>query len=62
MEQVRNALRTLEEAVVRLEQAVYVHKKNTVQANKQIVDLKEVIKTAYTRLDNALTSFKKGDE
>lgn len=62
MEQVKNALKTLEDAVVRLEQAVHAHKKNTVQANERIVELKGVIKTAYARLDKALLSFKKGDE
>lgn len=62
MNQVKQALKTLEDAVFHLEQAVYMHKKNTVQANNKISELKQVIKKAYSRLDEALTSYKKGDE
>lgn len=62
MEQMKNALKALESAVLRLESVVHVSKKELGQAKEQIEELKGVVKTAYDRLDRALDAYKKGSE
>ena len=58
MEQIKNALKTLEQAVLKLETAVKSSQKKTALAEEQVVDLKQVIANTYGRLDKALTRFK----
>lgn len=62
MEQMKNALTALEAAVIRLESAVHHSNKNRTRAAEQVQELKAVIKTAYERLDRAVTVYKNGGE
>ncbi len=62
MEQIKTALTSLEQAVLRLESAVHTSKKNQAQANDRIVELKQALKTVHDRLDKAITSYHKGGE
>ncbi len=62
MERLKSALNVLEGAVIRLESAVHQSKKKQVNAAEQIMNLKNVIKTAYDRLDKAVADYKKGGE
>ncbi len=61
MEEIKEALKSLEQAVLKLETAVHVAKKEHVHAVEEVRELKSVIKTAYHRLDKALSAFK-GEE
>lgn len=62
MEQIKDALKSLEESVLKLETAVYNSKKGRVEAQEKVAELKNVIKNAYHRLDSALIQFKQGEE
>ncbi len=62
MEQIKNALTTLEQAVLKLESAVHSNKKENLRANEEIAQLKAVIRRTYDRLDKALTNYQKGDQ
>ena len=62
MERLKNALNVLEGAVVRVEGAVHQSRKKQVNAGEKILELKNVIKTTYERLDKAVTDYKKGGE
>jgi len=62
MERLKSALNALEGAVIRLENAVHQAKKKQINADEKIVGLKNVIKTAYERLDKAVADYKKGGE
>lgn len=62
MEQMKNALKALESAVLRLETAVHASKKELGQSKEQVTELKGVVKNAYDRLDQALETYKKGSE
>lgn len=62
MERLKSALNVLEGAVIRLESAVHQSKKKQANAAEQIMNLKNVIKTAYDRLDKAVADYKKGGE
>lgn len=62
MERLKSALNALEGAVVRLESAVHQSRKKQTNADEKIAGLKNVIKTAYERLDKAVTDYKKGGE
>ncbi len=62
MEQVKSALKSLEQAVFKLENAVYAAQKNKQGAAAQVQELKQVIKTAYARLDAAIAQVKQGGE
>lgn len=62
MEQMKNALNALEAAVLRLETAAHTSKKELKVATEQIEELKQVVKTAYDRLDKALIAYTKGNE
>lgn len=61
MEEVKNAITRLEEAVVALETAVHTVKKTHTQATERSSELKTVVKTAYERVDKILSALK-GDE
>ncbi len=61
MEEVKNAITRLEEAVVSLETAVHNVKKTHMQANERSTELKKVVKTVYERVDKILNTLK-GDD
>ena len=60
MEQIKSALTSLEQAVLKLESAVHISKKERGRANDEIIQLKGVIRRTYERLDKALTNYQKG--
>ena len=62
MEQIKNALTGLEQAVLKLESAVHSSRKEQTHANEEIMQLKAVIRRTYDRLDKALTNYQKGDQ
>ena len=62
MKQVKTALTALEQAILKLEAAVYDSRKNQVQLNEQIAELKQAIQTTYNRLDKALETYQKEAE
>ena len=62
MDQIKEALKSLEESVIKLESAVYGSKKARVEAQEKVVELKQVVKNTYERLDRALIQFKQGAE
>lgn len=62
MEQIKTALTSLEQAVLRLESAVHTSKKNQTQASERIVELKQVLKTVHDRLDKAIATYRQGGE
>lgn len=62
MDQIKEALKSLEESVLKLESAVYGSKKVRVEAQEKVLELKQVVKNTYDRLDRALTQFKQGAE
>ncbi len=61
MEEIKNAVTRLEEAVVSLETAVHQIKKSHTQVTERSDELKAVVKTAYTRVDKILTALKGGE-
>ena len=61
-DQIKEALKSLEGSVVKLESAVYGSKKARVEAQEKVVKLKQVVKNTYERLDRALIQFKQGAE
>lgn len=62
MEEIKNAVSRLEEAVMELENAVYTVKKNYGQSSERAEILKKAVKTAYDKIDDMLTTFKRGEE
>lgn len=62
MEQIKTALTSLEQAVLKLELAVHNSKKERGHANEEILQLKGVIRRTYERLDKALTNYQKGEQ
>lgn len=62
MEQIKTALTSLEQAVLRLESAVHTSKRNLAQASNQISELKQVLKTAHDRLDKAIVNYHQEEE
>lgn len=62
MERLKSALNALEGSVIKLEEAIHQAKKKQINADEKIAELKEVIKTAYARLDKAVSDYKKGGE
>lgn len=62
MEEIKNAITNLEEAILQLETAVYRVKKAYVQSAEHTAELKEVVRTAYVQIDKMLTEFKQGEE
>ncbi len=62
MEEIKNAVSHLEEAVLELENAVYAVKKNYNRSSERADVLKKAVKTAYDKIDDMLTTFKRGEE
>ena len=61
MEQIKEAIKALEQSVLHLETAVHASKKANTRAEEEIMTLKKAIKTAHDRMDKALEKFKQGD-
>lgn len=61
MEQVKSALTALEQAILKLESAVYDSNKERVQKNEQIADMKRLIRATHDRLDTLISTYRKGD-
>ena len=62
MEQTKNALTTLEQAILKLETAVYTTKKTQAQLSEQVIELKQVIKDTYQQLNTLIEQFQKEGE
>ena len=62
MDKIKNAITSLEQAVLKLESAVHASKKERGHANDEIIQLKGVIRRTYERLDKALTNYQKGEQ
>jgi len=62
MEQTKTALTTLEQAILKLESAIYASKKTQTQLAEQVLELKQAIKTTYDRLDETIENYKKETE
>lgn len=58
MDSVKNAISRLEEAVVQLETALYVVKKAHTQTKENSKELKQVVQTAYQRIDKIISTLK----
>jgi len=61
MEQIKEAIKALEQSVLHLETAVHSSKKVHTRSAEEIMTLKQAIKRAYDRMDKALEKFKRGD-
>ncbi len=61
MDDIKSAVTRLEESVVSLETAVHRIKKTYMQTTERSDELKEVVKTAYARVDKILTALKGGE-
>lgn len=62
MEQTKTALTSLEQAILKLETAVYSSKKTQAQLEEQILELKQALKTTYDRLTAAIETYRKETE
>jgi len=62
MEQTKSALTALEQAVLKLETAVYETKKNQAQLSEEVLELKEIIKKTYDRLNTVIETYQKESE
>ena len=62
MEQTKTALTALEQAVLKFETAIHTSKKTQAQLSEQVIELKQVIKETYQRLDALIEQFKKESE
>ena len=59
MEHTKSALTSLEQAILKLETAVYSSKKTQAQLEEQVLELKKAIQTTYDRLTAAIETYKK---
>ena len=62
MDKIKNAITSLEQAVLKLETAVHDSKKERGNANEKIIELRLAIQKTYDRLDKAITTYQKGGE
>ena len=62
MEQVKTALVSLEQAILKLESAIYTSKKTQAQLSEQVSELKQVVKITHDRIDNVLSTCEKETE
>lgn len=54
MEQIKQAIKNLEQSVLKLENAVHTSKKNAGHTAEEIATLKNVIRQTHARIDKAL--------
>ena len=62
MEQIKQAITNLEQAVLRLETAVHATKKNNSHATEEIATLKSVIRQTHDRINKALERYQNKEE
>lgn len=62
MDQVKTALKSLEQAVLKLEDSVHAARKQKAGLQEKTDELKAVLRTAYERLDNALKKLRQGEQ
>ena len=62
MDKIKNAITSLEQAVLKLETAVHENKKERGTANEKIIELRVAIQKTYDRLDKAIATYQKGGE
>ena len=62
MDKIKNAITSLEQAVLKLESAVHDEKKERGVANEKIIELRLAIQKTYDRLDKAIQTYQKGGE
>ena len=58
MQPLKPALTQLEQAILKLESAIYASKKTQAQLEEQVLELKQAIKTTHDRLDEAIKTYK----
>ena len=59
MDNIKNAITSLEQAVLKLESAVHEQKKERGVANEKIIELRLAIQKTYDRLDQAIANYRK---
>ena len=59
MKQVKTALTTLEQAILKLETAIFEARKTQARLTEQMAELKQVLQTTCTRLDTAIETYRK---
>lgn len=62
MDKIKNAITSLEQAVLKLETAVHEQKRERGVANEKIIELRLAIQRTYDRLDQAIANYRKGEE
>ena len=62
MDEIKNAVKNLEDAVLDLEAVIHSVKKNCQNKTEQTAILKTVIKKTYDTIDGMIINLKKGDE
>ena len=62
MDKIKNAITSLEQAVLKLETAVHENKKERGVANEKIIELRLAIQRTYDRLDKAISTYQTGGE
>lgn len=62
MEELKSAVKSLEDAVLDLETAIYGIKKSYQNKTEQTATLKTVIKKTYDTIDGMILTLKQGDE
>ena len=59
MDKIKNAITSLEQAVLKLESAVHEQNKQRGVANEKIIELRLAIQKTYDRLDQAIANYRK---
>ena len=62
MDKIKNAITSLEQAVLKLDTAGHEQKKERGVANEKIIELRLAIQKTYDRLDKAIATYHKGGE
>ncbi len=62
MEQIKQAIKNLEQSVLRLETAIHTAKKNNTRTTEEITTLKKVIRQTHDRIDKAINRFQANKE
>ena len=62
MKDIKPALTALEQAILKLESAVYTSKKSQTVLTEQVDTLKQAVRTTYDRLDKAIETYRKETE
>ena len=56
MDKIKNAITSLEQAVLKLETAVHENKKERGATNEKVIELRLAIQRTYDRLDKAIST------